>query len=111
MKEEIENYFQENGYRKYPKTDIFPYAEYFWQKKEVDNFGIKYFIQFIFYSGIGQDKNGAFMAEIVNNGDDKNPHQTYRIHHLNTLDKVIDAEKRISNFFEYFGNYYEIYNK
>lgn len=110
MIEKIEKYFQNNGYRNYPKNNIIhPHSDGSWQKKIGDEKGIRYFINFVFYSGHtypnGIKTDDVFMAEIVNN----EPHQTYQIHHLDTVDKIRDAENKIELFWKTFGTYYENY--
>lgn len=79
------------------------------KKKVCDELGVKYFIEFVYYSatrfGSGTTLNSSFKAEININ----EPHQTYSIHHLNDLEKIKDAEHRIEQFWLVLGEYYENY--
>lgn len=106
---DIFTYLESNGYKKYPATQFEKYSDFFYQKKVCDEFGIKYFIEFIYYSGgilpNGITFEGSFKAEININ----EPHQTYSIHHLNNLEKIKDAEQKIEQFWLILGSYYEKY--
>lgn len=106
---DIFNYLESNGYKKYPATQFEKYSDFFYQKKVCDQFGIKYFIEFVYYSaarfGDGTTLNSSFKAEITIN----EPHQTYSVHHLNNLEKIKDAEQKIEQFWLILGSYYEKY--
>lgn len=107
--ENIFTYLESNGYKKYAATPFEKYADSFYQKKVCDEFGVKYFINFIHYSGArfgnGATLNDSIKAEIIIN----EPHQTYSIHHLNTLDKIKDSEQKIEQFWLILGSYYKKY--
>jgi len=106
----IQNYLKNHGYKFYPQTGVsFPYSDGFYQKKIEDDKGIKYFIEFVFYAETrypnGAKSNFGFMANLNVN----EPHQTYQIHNLNSLDKIVEAEKKIELFWNILGSYYETF--
>lgn len=108
--EKIIKYFESQGYRYHHQTGIsFPYSDGFWQKRFEDGAGIRYFLEFVYYS----EKSGspfAFMANLNNNGDGNIFHQTYQQHHLNTIEKIKQAEINAKNFWLTLGNYYDLYH-
>jgi hypothetical protein len=103
----IENYFESSGYKFYSNTGSFASSDGFYQKKIKNEVGIKYFIEFVVYS---LDGRVIFMANLNINPTDVVEHQTYKIHHLTTLDKILQAEKNIESFWRTFGDYYEVFS-
>ena len=106
--ESIIKHLESKNYRFCRTNNVcFPHSDGFWQKKFTDETGIKYFIEFVYYSA----KNGAhfaFMGHLSINGDNESIfHQTYEQHHLNTIEKIQQAELNAEKFWQNFGCYYE----
>jgi hypothetical protein len=106
----IKDYLEKNDYKFYSKVGpCFPYSDGFYQKKFTDSKGVKYYLEFVYYFEMkfdnGTKAEPSFMAHLNIN----EPHQTYQIHHINNLDKIIEAEKKIEEFWKIFGDYYEVF--
>lgn len=97
------------GYRKHPSSEvIFPYSDYFYQRKVTDRLGICYFIEMVHYP---KDDNDAFPMDeswMCNlNIDD--PHCRFQQHRVEDLTM---AEHRCSQVWEILGSpYYERSNE
>ena len=105
---------KDNGYKKYKtegKDDVtYPYSDCFYQKKFIDKIGIKYFVQFVYYSpSLDRDYYGSLMLDMVTN----EPFYTFRKHHieLETQANLEKLEKECELFFITFKcKYYELYS-
>lgn len=108
-----ENQLLQRGYKKSLITPsleaIFPYADFFMQKREVDSVGIKYFIQLVHYSGytelLDRFVDETWVAEIVNN----EPHYTFKQHWVTDIE---ETERRIETVWKALGStYYEKFDE
>lgn len=68
------------GYKRYPENGIvFPFSDFFYQKKFTDSWGIKYFIEFVHYPAV----KGTFVGEgwmvVFRN---ENPPYEFKVHRI-----------------------------
>ena len=107
---------ENNGYTKYKtnyKNDIiYPYSDCFYQKRIVDEKGIRYHIQFIYYAPIvnfGTNLEEDWMLDLITN----EPFYSFRKHHieLKTKENLEKLEAECEKFWTVFKcAYYELYS-
>jgi hypothetical protein len=99
----------DKGFRKYPNTDdvVFPYSDFFYQKKFVDDIGVKYFVEVVHYA-VDTFSNGNRLPESwMVHLNINEPHMRFEQYRVDDLDYALE---RCETFFQTLDcNHYEIY--
>ena len=105
---------ENNEYRKYKtngNNDVtYPYSDYFYQKRIMDEKGIKYHIQFVYYAPISEfevNLEESWMLDLITN----EPFYSLRKHHieLKTQEDLEKLEAECEKFWTVFKcAYYEL---
>lgn len=102
----IKEYLFSLGYQEFKSTFLFRHADLFFQRRVEDDRGIKYFIDFVYYSPIEGKVGETWTCHLTIN----NPHQTYEQHWLKTIEDVNRAIEKCELFFNTMDcEYYEKY--
>jgi hypothetical protein len=96
----------DKGFRKWKSNDIsFPYSDFFFQKKFVDDVGVKYFVDVVHYP-VKHYPNGNIANESWKIHQNINePHMRFDQHDFESLDNALE---KCEKFFQTMGcEYYE----
>jgi hypothetical protein len=96
----------DKGFRKHNSNDVvFPYSDFFYQRKFVDDVGVKYFVDVVHYPETGYPNGNKVDESWMIHQNINEPHMRFDQHRIDDLDIALE---KCEKFFQTMGcEYYE----